>query len=91
MGSSTGTGIGSSTCTSTSNGTSTGIGSSTCTSTSNGTSTGTGSGAQDVDYCLTTNGLVRFRNMIYVPDSSELKKVILREFLLKPYLRHPGY
>jgi len=44
-----------------------------------------------VDYCLTTDGLVRFRDMIYVPDSSEFKKVILREFHAKPYLDHPRY
>jgi len=29
--------------------------------------------------------------MIYVSDSSELKKVILREFHAKPYSGHPGY
>ena len=44
-----------------------------------------------MDYCLTSNGLVRFRDRIYVPDSSELKKVILREFHAKPYLSHPSY
>jgi hypothetical protein len=26
-----------------------------------------------------------------VPDNSELKKVILREFHVKPYSGHPGY
>ena len=44
-----------------------------------------------MDYHLTTNGLVRFQENIYVPDSSELKKVILREFHAKPYSGHPGY
>lgn len=29
--------------------------------------------------------------MIYVSDNSELEKLILREFHLKPYLGHPGY
>jgi len=29
--------------------------------------------------------------MIYVPDSSELKKARLREFHAKPYLGHPRY
>ena len=44
-----------------------------------------------MDYCLATGGLVRFRDKIYVPDNSELKKVILREFHAKTYLGHPGY
>jgi hypothetical protein len=38
-----------------------------------------------------TDGLVRFRDRIYVPDNSELKKLILREFHVKPYSGHPGY
>jgi len=38
-----------------------------------------------MDYCLTMNGLSRFRDRIYVPDSSDLKKVILTEFHEKPY------
>lgn len=50
-----------------------------------------GTGVQDVDYCLKTNGLVRFRDKIYVPDSSELKKMIFREFHVKSYLVHLGY
>jgi len=62
------------------------IGSSTRTCTCNGTC----AGAQDVDYCLTTDGLVRFKDMIYVSDNSEIKKVILREFHVKPYSGHPG-
>lgn len=44
-----------------------------------------------MDYRLTSEGLVRFRDKIYVPDSSELKKVILWEFHAKPYSGHPGY
>jgi len=46
---------------------------------------------QDVEYHPTTNGLIRFRDMIYVPNNSELKKLILREFHAKPYSSHPGY
>ena len=38
-----------------------------------------------------TDGLVRFRNRIYVSNCSELKKLILREFHAKPNSRHPGY
>ena len=44
-----------------------------------------------MDYCLTLDGLVRFRDRVYVPDSSEVKKVILREFHVKPFLGHLGY
>ena len=43
-----------------------------------------------MDYRLTTDGLVSFRDMIYVPDDSELKKLILREFHAKSYSGHPG-
>ena len=44
-----------------------------------------------MDYFLTMNGLARFRDKRYVPDKNELKKVILREFHVKPYSGHPGY
>jgi len=37
------------------------------------------------------DGLVRFRNMMYVSDNSELKRLILREFHIKRYSGHPGY
>jgi len=44
-----------------------------------------------MDYCLTVDGLVRFRETIYVPDKNELKKVILMESHVKPYSGHPSY
>ena len=44
-----------------------------------------------MDYCLTTDGLFRFRDRIYVLDNIELKMLILREFHAKPYSGHPGY
>jgi len=44
-----------------------------------------------VDYCLTTDGLVRFRDMIYVLDNSECKKVIFSEFDVKLCSCHLGY
>ena len=73
----------------------TGIGDSTCigdgTSTGDNIGTGIGPGAQDEDYFLTVDGLVRLRDRIYVSDSSDLKMVILREFHVKPYSSHPGY
>ncbi len=37
------------------------------------------------------DGMTRFRNNIYVPDNSELKNIILREFHVKLYLGHLGY
>ena len=42
-------------------------------------------------YHLTIDGLIIFRDKIYVSDDSELKKLILREFHVKPYSGHPGY
>jgi len=59
--------------------------------THSGTGTGASVGAQGMDYHLMTNGLVMFRDKIYVPYNNELKKVILREFHEKPYSGHPGY
>jgi len=53
--------------------------------------TGTNIGDRDVDYCLTTDGLVRFRDRIYVLNCSEVKKLILREFHVKPYSSHLRY
>ena len=50
-----------------------------------------GTGDQDVDYHLTTCGLVRFRDKNYVPNDSELKKLMLREFHARPHLGHLGY
>lgn len=45
----------------------------------------------DVDYHLTVDALVTFRDRIYVSDNSELKNLSLREFHGKPYLGHSGY
>jgi len=56
-----------------------------------GMGTGTGVGEHDMDYCLIADGLVRFKDKIYVLDRSELKKMILRVFHVKPYLCHPSY
>ena len=44
-----------------------------------------------MDYCLIVDSLARFREMIYVSEKSELKKLILREFNAKPYSGHMGY
>lgn len=44
-----------------------------------------------MDHCLTTYDLVSFRDKIHVPNNSELKNLILREFHVNPYSGHPGY
>ena len=80
-------GFGTSTCDSTCTSSGTSIDGSTCTD----IGTSIGAGAQGMDYCLTPDGFVKFRNRIYVSDKHELKKVTLREFHVKPYLGHPGY
>lgn len=38
----------------------------TCSGIGSGTCIDTGAGEHDVEYCLTTDGLVRFREMIYL-------------------------
>ena len=50
-----------------------------------------GIGEYDVDYHLTVDGMFRFRDMIYASENNELKKLILREFHVKPYSGHLGY
>ena len=37
------------------------------------------------------DGLVRFRDIMYLLDDSDLKNLILREFRVKPYLGHQRY
>lgn len=44
-----------------------------------------------MDGFLTTDGLVRFRDRIYVSNDSEIKQTILQEFHEKPYSGHQGY
>jgi len=46
---------------------------------------------QDVDYHITSYGLVRFSDRIYMSDESELKKLILKEFHVNPSSGHLGY
>ena len=43
-----------------------------------------GTSDKDADYHLAIDGLVRFRDKLYVLDDSGLKKLILREFHVKP-------
>lgn len=44
-----------------------------------------GEGDKDEEYHLMIDGLVKSRRMIYVPYSSELKNLILREFHTNSY------
>lgn len=60
-------------------------------STCHGTFRGTCGGALDVDYCLITDGLVRLLDKIYLSNNSELMKVALKKFHVKPYSCHPSY
>jgi hypothetical protein len=43
------------------------------------------------DMILDRNGLLRLKNMLYIPDSTELKLKILDEVHKKPYSGHPRY
>jgi hypothetical protein len=40
---------------------------------------------------LTTDELLLYNNRLYVPDSTELKHLIMDEFHRRPYVGHPGY
>lgn len=68
-----------------------GAGIGTCSGIGTGGSIGIGVGAKGMDHFLTTDGLVMFRDKIYVSNNIELTKVTLMEFHAKPYLGHPGY
>jgi hypothetical protein len=47
---------------------------------------------QKVEDCkLKVDGIFRYTNIIYVPNSQELRIVILREMHNVPYVGHPGY
>jgi hypothetical protein len=43
------------------------------------------------DISIDKKGLLRFKNRLYIPDSTELKLTILDEVHKKPYSGHPGY
>jgi hypothetical protein len=43
------------------------------------------------DYELGIDGILRYRNRVYVPNSQELRSVILKEMHNVPYAGHPGY
>ena len=43
------------------------------------------------DLSLERNGLLQFKNIIYIPDLAGLKLTFLDEVHKKPYFGHPGY
>jgi hypothetical protein len=43
------------------------------------------------EYKLDNDEILMYRGIIYVPNSHELKKLILREMHNVPYVGHPGY
>jgi hypothetical protein len=43
------------------------------------------------DYKLENDEILRYRGIIYVPNSQELKNMILGEMHNVPYVGHPGY
>jgi hypothetical protein len=43
------------------------------------------------DYELGIDGILRYRNKVYVPKSPELRRVILKNMHNVPYARHPRY
>lgn len=44
-----------------------------------------------MDYHLSADGLIKYRDRIYVLDKNEFNKDILRYFHAKSYSGHPGY
>jgi hypothetical protein len=44
-----------------------------------------------IDLSLDKNGLIRFKNMLYILDSTELKLKMFDEVHKKPYYGHRGY
>ena len=42
-------------------------------------------------YSISSEDLLVYKNRLYIPDSAEVKRVILNELHNKPYSRHPGY
>ena len=45
----------------------------------------------DEEHQLTDENLISFKNIIYVPNNDELKRIVMRYFHLEPYLGHLWY
>jgi hypothetical protein len=43
------------------------------------------------EYEMKEDGLLMHKNIIYVPSSGELRKLVLKEIHNVPYVRHLGY
>jgi len=43
----------------------------------------------DEEYHLIDDDLIRFKRIIYVPNSDELNRIIMKKFHVKPYLGLP--
>lgn len=42
-------------------------------------------------YALQDDGILKMRGRVYIPNSRELRKLVLREMHNVPYAGHPGY
>ena len=42
-------------------------------------------------YSISSEDLLVYKNRLYIPDSEEVKRLILNELHKKPYSGHPGY
>ena len=42
-------------------------------------------------YKLEEDGLITYKNIIYIPDVVDLRRVIMDEIDQAPYSSHPGY
>jgi hypothetical protein len=43
------------------------------------------------DYKLEEDGILLFRDKVYVPNTQELRNIVLKEMHNVPYVGHPGY
>jgi hypothetical protein len=43
------------------------------------------------DYRLEEDGILLYMNKFYVPNSQELRNLVLKEMHNVPYVGHPGY
>jgi hypothetical protein len=48
-------------------------------------------GIEESDFRFSKSGLLMYKNRLYVPESNEIKLLILDELHKKPYSGHPGY
>ena len=51
----------------------------------------TGDKGNDSSYSIRSEYLLVYKNWLYIPDSEEVKRLILNELHKKPYSGHTGY